>query len=141
VKAKTVLCHLLVVGLLATLFSFGSAVVAPSAAQAHDQGTCINDAKHVACIFVKHGLAYVSNKYYDTVGAEWKCGRSRIRYRNSAGSIISTVYGPETCANALQYLDYPSPYEKRYARRVCVWWYLTHPVVGNTPVLCKWAPW
>jgi hypothetical protein len=140
-KAKTVLCRLLVVGLLATIFSLGSQAVAPSPAQAHDQGTCLTSATYVSCIFVKHGLAYVSNKFYDSAGAQYKCGYSRIRYRNSAGSIISTVYGPEQCANALQYLDYPSPYEKTYARKVCVWWYLTYPIVGTTPVLCKYAPW
>jgi hypothetical protein len=134
--SRLLLRILLVAGLL-----LPSVVLAPSAAQAHDQGTCVRDWNHVACIFVKHGLAYVSNKYYDASGSEFKCARSRIRYRNSAGQVISTVYGPETCANALQYLDYPSPYEKRYARRVCVWWYQTYPVSGDTPVLCKYAPW
>jgi hypothetical protein len=140
-KAKTVLCQLLVVGLLATIFSFGSQAVAPSPAQAHDQGTCERAGSYVACIFVKHGLAYVSNKFYDASGAQYKCGYSRIRYRDGAGRLILTVYGPKTCANALQYVDYPGPYEKSRARRVCVWWYLTYPVAGNTPVFCKYAPW
>jgi hypothetical protein len=129
------------VGLLATIFSLGSQAVAPSPAQAHDQGTCLTSRSYVSCIFVKHGLAYVSNKFYDASGAQYKCGYSRIRYRDGAGRVILTVYGPKTCANALQYIDYPGPYEKRYARKVCVWWSLTYPVSGTTPVLCKSAPW
>jgi hypothetical protein len=140
-KAKTVLSQLLVVGLLATIFSLGSQAVAPSPAQAHDQPGCQTGATYVACIFVKHGLAYVTNKFTDAQGTQYKCGYSRIRYRDGAGRVILTVYGPKTCANALYYIDYPGPYEKRYARKVCVWWYLTYPKAGNTPVVCKSAPW
>jgi hypothetical protein len=126
---------------MATLFSLGSLAVAPPRAQAHDQGTCFTSVSYVECIFVKHGLAYVVNKLSDASGAQYKCAYSRIRYYNSAGSTLETVYGPQTCAVALQYVDYPGPWEKTYARKVCVWWYVSYPRAGNTPTLCRSAPW
>jgi hypothetical protein len=133
---KRLLARLLVTGVLLS----SVVLVAPPAAQAHDQGTCITSASYVECIFVKHGLTYVVNKLSDSAGAQYKCAYSRIRYYNGSGGILETVYGPETCAVALQYTDYTGPYE-RTAKKVCVWWYVSYPKAGNTPTLCRYAPW
>lgn len=128
--------RLLIAGavLLATL------VVAPSTAHA-DHGDCARGGSYVSCLFVKSGLAFVSNKLTDAQGAQYKCAHSRIAYYNSAGSMILRVVGPETCANALQYIDYPGPYEKTYAKKVCARWQVVYPVSGYTPLICLRAPW
>jgi hypothetical protein len=140
-RAKTVLCQLLVVGLIATIFSFGSAAVAPSTAQAHDQGDCARAWSWVECLFVKHGLQYVSNKLANSQGTQYTCAHSRIAYYNSAGAMFARVVGPRTCANALQFIDRPGPYEKTHARTVCARWDITYPDRGYTPLVCLRAPW
>jgi hypothetical protein len=125
------------------LLASAAMAVTPTAALAHDQSASYQ-AGLIDLMFVKHGLQYVNTKI-TTGNASYICAEAHFYYYNSAGSLISHVYTPgATCAISRSETDYPGPYEKTYAKRVCTRWYVTKPAVGWFPpgtLLCVRAPW